>query len=385
MNGERSIFLVFLQHFLFIFSSLFILTLPMDFFILPEVGNLVNPWVVAFVEWLSNGQVNSTYSDAVGMVIWTGCLIVTSILFAFIATLFSKRMVFNMNQWFKTGVAYYLALILLMYGFNKIFKYQFPFPEPNILFTPLGQLNQDILYWSTMGTSHSFSVFSGIMEVIPAFLLLFRKTRILGAFITFFVLLQVFMINVGFGISVKLYSGFLLTLSFYLLIPYIKQIYLFFTGNESTGMTFERPGKIRAYFLIKPLIIGLFLIEAMGPAFSVGYFNGDHQPKPPYHGAYTLTENEQDISHIFFHKNNYFITQDKRSVFVSYEYQLYFSKPTPLIKLFRLTTEIGTLKIEKSTSSAGLYYHFNGTIAGEDVDWQGERVDLEKLPIYQSP
>jgi len=384
MIGERSILLVFLQHFLIIFSGLFILTLPMDFFILPEVGYFVKPLIMEILEWLSNGQNNAVFSDAPGMLIWTGCLLLISLLIAFISSLFSQQTAFNIIQWFQTGAAYYLALILLMYGFNKIFKYQFPFPEPNILFTPVGQLDQDILFWSTMGTSHSYSVFSGIMEVVPAFLLLFRKTRILGAFIAFFVLLHVFMINVAFGISVKLFSGFLLLLALYLIIPHLKRVLLFFIGNESAGINFDHSNKIKFYFLIKSVIIGLFLIEAMGPAFSVGYFNGDHQPKPPYHGAYTLRENGQGIARVFFHKNNYFITQNEKSVFESYAYQLYFSKPSPLIKLYRKKTEIGTLKI-KGTQEGDRLYNFSGTFAGTTINWYGIKVDLEKLPLYPSP
>ena len=43
-----------------------------------------------------------------------------------------------------TGVAWFLALQLLQYGFDKVFKHQFYLPEPNTLYTPLGLLPPDL-------------------------------------------------------------------------------------------------------------------------------------------------------------------------------------------------------------------------------------------------
>ena len=112
--------------------------------------------------------------------------------------------------WTHVLVSNMLAFFLLRYGFDKLFKHQFYLPEPNTLYTPVGLLSKDILFWTSMGTSHSYNVFMGLIEIIPAFLLFFKRTRMLGGLISFAVLLNVLMINIGFDITVKILSSFLL-------------------------------------------------------------------------------------------------------------------------------------------------------------------------------
>ena len=116
----------------------------------------------------------------------------------------------------KTIAVYYLAIVLMKYGFDKLFKAQFYLPEPNILYTPFGKLDKDILFWSTMGTSYSYNLFMGFMEILPGLFLLFKRTREIGLIISFGVLLNVFAINLSFDISVKLFSAFLLLINLYL-------------------------------------------------------------------------------------------------------------------------------------------------------------------------
>ncbi|RYD88544.1 MAG: hypothetical protein EOP54_27080, partial [Sphingobacteriales bacterium] len=80
----------------------------------------------------------------------------------------------------KTIVLYFLAYVFLKYGFDKVFGLQFYTPAPNILYTPFGNLDKDILFWSTMGTSPAYSIFTGMVEVVAALLLLSRRTRTVG-------------------------------------------------------------------------------------------------------------------------------------------------------------------------------------------------------------
>lgn len=80
----------------------------------------------------------------------------------------------------------YLALILFKYGFDKVFKAQFYLPEPNILFTRFGDLDKDILFWSTMGTSYSYSIILGFIEIGVALLLLISRTKKIGAIFSVF-------------------------------------------------------------------------------------------------------------------------------------------------------------------------------------------------------
>ncbi len=229
----------------------------------------------------------------------------------------NQRKIFNILQLI---LVYYLALIMLKYGFDKIFKAQFYLPEPNTLFTPLGMLDKDILYWSTIGSSHSYSVFIGLLEVIPAMMLLFKKTRILGLFILSGVLLNVLFVNLGFDISVKLFSSFLLFITLILLAPSLKNILQFFVMNKSislsyfTGENFIHPKVIR--FSIKGIIVLFIFSESLFPYIQSGNYNDDIAPRISMHGAYEITKTQSDgilenlnIKRFFIHRQGYFIFQ----------------------------------------------------------------------------
>jgi hypothetical protein len=385
MPDKSSFFNRFFQRFFFCFGGLFILTLPQRFFLIPETGHFTLPWSTKIVSFLSGGKVDTIYSDSSGFVIWIGFILILSIILALLLTFLARKDFFRFSVWNQIGAAYYLALILLMYGFNKIFLYQFSFPEPNILYTPIGQLNRDILYWSTMGTAPSYSIFAGIMEVIPAILLLFRRTRVLGSLIAFFVLIHVLMTNIGFGIHVKFLSGFLLILSSYIIFPHLKSIFQFFSGRHVRGISILDSPQIKGYFILKPLMIGLILIEALGPAFSVGYFNGNEIPKPYFHGAYQLETNDENIERVFFNKDRYFITSTHHDLFKSYRYELSFAKQHQVIHLYEMSQEIGELRIEESSEHDVNQINFRGFIENDSVSWTGTKIPLDNLPIYQDP
>lgn len=142
----------------------------------------------------------------------------------------------ELNHFMTLIFNYYLVLIMLKYGVSKIFKTQFYLPEPNILFTPFGQLDKDILYWSTMGLSYEYNILLGLMEIIPALLMLFRKTRTLGLLILLGVLIHVVGVNFSFDISVKGFSLFLLFLTIMVLRPSFSSIYYFLVQQKRMAL-----------------------------------------------------------------------------------------------------------------------------------------------------
>jgi hypothetical protein len=222
-------------------------------------------------------------------------------------------------------LTYYLACVMFKYGFDKIFKVQFYLPEPNTLYTPLGMLDKDILFWSTMGTSHSYNIFMGLMEVFPALMLLCNRTRTLGLFIFLGVLINVVFINFGFDISVKLYSLFLLLICFLLLVPNLKKIIEFFISNKPTALSRLKGSDIiplkTIRIALKTLIIFFIFMESLFPYIQKENFNGDNIAQDPLYGGYEvvkIVKNEANenavnlkIKRIFIHQNNYFIFQYK--------------------------------------------------------------------------
>ena len=350
--------LKFIQISLYFFAGLFILLLPFPYHILPNPGGLTSPFLKEIVQWLDlhlllneQASVASFISDSRSLYMLTALLLVISGLMGFLYLLLDKtgKQYEKIKYWGHVVVSYYLALQLFKYGFDKVFKHQFYLPEPNILFTPLGDLSKDILYWSTIGSSYPYSIFAGVLEIVPAFLLLFNRTRLLGALITIPVLLNVLMINIGFDVSVKLYSSFLLFLSLLIVSVNFRNLYSFFILNEKVQVQLWRPQvdskkKLLFYSISKALIVGLILFESMFIYFKANNFNDDKVARPFLHGVYEVElytrngdtippsrEVEGRIKRIFVHREGYFITQSMQDKMK--DYKLSYNQPNQQLLL----------------------------------------------------
>ncbi len=160
-----------------------------------------------------------------------GLLLLAAFLVTFFAT-FTK----NKNGWVEylmLFISYYLAFVLLKYGFDKVFKLQFYLPEPNILYSEFGMLTKDILYWSTIGTSRFYNISIGVIELVTAGLILFSRTRTLGLLGASLIFAHIVIINFGFDISVKTYSMLLLLMALVSVAPELKSIYNFFIRRRT--------------------------------------------------------------------------------------------------------------------------------------------------------
>lgn len=264
-------------------------------------------------------------------------------------------------------LAFYLSIVMLKYGFDKIFKAQFYLPEPNTLYTPMGMLDRDILYWSVMGTSYGYSVFMGLFEVIPALLLLFSKTRNLGLFILAGVLLNVVGVNFGFDISVKVYSCFLLLMTLVLLAPSMCSILHFFVMNQHAAMPQIDGNLVDLNVLrisLKTSVLFMFFTEAIVPHIQDGHFNGDKAPRNHLHGAYGLFHFEnQQATHspvgiwpkrMFIHRHGYLIFQYENDTMEDFYMEI---NPTQLI-LTNYKGESFTVNYMYSTSQKTLELAF---------------------------
>jgi hypothetical protein len=213
----------------------------------------------------------------------------------------------------------YLALHLAKYGFDKLFKAQFYQPEPNILYTPFGQLDQDILYWSTMGTSYSYSLFLGAAEICASVLLLFNRTRILGLLAAWVLMLNIVAVNFSFNISVKLFSLFLFLVATWLLTPYFRNLYHVLVLRSN--VVNKKPEPIVPFIAhpfwkatIKTAVILIIITESVYPHLQRSNINDDKLARPFLHGAYRVTGNTGSGEYagarrLFIHRKGYFIIE----------------------------------------------------------------------------
>ena len=119
--------------------------------------------------------------------------------------------------WVKVMVRYYLAFVLLAYGFDKFNGDQFPVPDFYRLMEPYGKSSPMGLAWAFLGFSKAFGFFMGFSECIGGILMLFRRTTLFGACIATTVVMNIVMINFCFDVPVKLFSGHLLLMCLFVL------------------------------------------------------------------------------------------------------------------------------------------------------------------------
>ncbi|KFF22258.1 hypothetical protein [Chryseobacterium sp. JM1] len=223
----------------------------------------------------------------------------------------------------KEIIVLYLAVVLMKYGFDKIFKAQFYLPEPNILYSRFGNLDRDILFWSTMGTSRLYSVSAGILEILTALLILFRKTRVLGLLISIGILINIFLINIGFDISVKFFSLILLFMAVFALKDDWIPLYRFLILKQEVKPEEKReinPKFQPVWVFFRTAFVGLSLAVIIFPFIDSGNFNDDTADRPFLHGAFKNLDTDSDIQYVFFHRNSYLILMDKNEKMVDFHY-----------------------------------------------------------------
>ena len=287
----------------------------------------------------------------------------------------------NLSKISRTISVYYLAFILLKYGFDKIFKSQFYLPEPNILYSQFKDLSCDILYWSTIGTSRFYSISLGIIEVFTAVLLLINRTRIIGLLLSIGVFINIIIINFGFDISVKTFSILLLSMTIYTLFPDLKLLYDFFIRRKQSQLNksnyyFIKSTPIR--FGIKTFVLGLFLIFILLPYFESKNFNDDVASRPFLHGVYQVIDSNQNsnvanITRFYIHRKNYLIFENKNGKQTDYFFELNQSKKQ--IKLIDYQLKAQVLEYEYSNKDSILKLIFpNFKIISKAENWRKSEV-----------
>jgi hypothetical protein len=95
-------------------------------------------------------------------------------------------------------LAVFIALDLSMFGWQKLFHQQG--------FTPLARLDEpfnsfsgEALTWAYFGYSYGFTVVVALCQIVGAFLLLFRRTRLFGAIFLLPVLGNIVLLNIFYG------------------------------------------------------------------------------------------------------------------------------------------------------------------------------------------
>lgn len=213
----------------------------------------------------------------------------------------------------KTILAGILFFFLFKYGWNKVVKLQFYLPEPNIAYSPLGKLSKDIAYWSVVGSSYSYTVILGIVELLVAIMLLFKRTQFLGSILAIGVFAQVVLVNFSFDISVKLLALSLLIFSIAYSCCFAVQWKNVFGFPALVVLKQDSAKKL----MLKWSFVVLVVLEVSVSSFVAMNFNDDKTPRLPHHGAYEVKGSEQ-IKRVFIHRHQFLIVETTNGNFSDY-------------------------------------------------------------------
>lgn len=213
----------------------------------------------------------------------------------------------------KTILGGILFFFLFKYGWNKVVKLQFYLPEPNIAYSPLGKLSKDIAYWSVVGSSYSYTVILGVVELLVALLLLFKRTQFLASILATGVFAQVVLVNFSFDISVKLLSISLLLFSIAYSCCFAIQWKSVFGFPVLVVL---QKDSVRKLWLKRIFVTAVVLEVSLSSVLSMN-FNYDNTPRLPHHGAYEVI-GSQKIKRLFIHRHHFLIIETPAGEFIDY-------------------------------------------------------------------
>lgn len=380
--------------FIAFFVICFIICFPLPLYFFPNnewiSEYILSPVLAPFCKLLLGRVPDLTLrSDSESLYCFVLLIGILSLIIACISTLIHSQSNEKVRYWFNVILRYYLALVLLKYGADKIFKHQFYIPEPNTLFTPIGQLTPDIVFWSAMGSSYSYTFFSGLIEVIPALMLLFKRTTLAGALISAGIFLNVIMLNFGFDITVKLFSSFLFLSCILILSPHLSLIIrFFFKGDSVTPAPILKQVKSQKraviYAALKSIVLFTLVLEGFGIYFLHQNLNDDHSPKYSFHGAWEVTEqtcfsgSTQPIfkyRRFFFHRRSYFITQSWDDEFKDYKMTADTNK-----HILNIENAEGKRSELVYTHTANIF-QLEGVLENQLVKISADRINTNNLPL----
>jgi len=261
-----------------------------------KLRRAVVPWVGQHVFLLGYNvaQLNNGSEDTTWRYILCFCNLVLALAVTFIWSILDRRRksYAQMLQWLRLLVRFFLAAQMFAYGLEKIFLLQMPRPPLGMQLDILGDFSPLSLLWTFIGSSPSFQIFSGAMEVLAGILLVMPRTPILGALLCAVDLSFVLALNMCYDVPVKLFSAHLWFFSIFLLTPELGRLAdLFLLGGkvELTKPTaiFSQPWANRtlviAQVMLGVCLFGSYLLDDIQLTIQL-------QNKSPLYGIWSVDE-----------------------------------------------------------------------------------------------
>ena len=172
----------------------------------------------------------------------------------------------TMYAWLRFLLRLTCAMFMLGYGLDKLFPLQMAPVSIAVLNEPVGQSSPMTLLWSLIGMNPVYEMVCGLAEVVGGVLLLFRRTALLGALLSAFVMANVVLYNFFFDVPVKLFASNLLLALLFIALPDVRPLWNFFwrhTPDAPAGV-WVPPAKRRAFRITTRVVEIVALLAFVG-------------------------------------------------------------------------------------------------------------------------
>jgi hypothetical protein len=165
-------------------------------------------------------------------------------------------------------IRYTIAFNLASFGWKKLFGLQFVVPT-EISNKPMNHQSGEWLTWYYFGHSFTFGVIIAIIQIGGSYLLLFRRTLLLGATILFAFMLNLTLINIFYQMNAgALLQSVLLTIgiTFLILLDYDRLVAFFLkTKSKLPRLTLSNVAKniLRISVILLSLLFTIYLKSLM--------------------------------------------------------------------------------------------------------------------------
>jgi hypothetical protein len=140
----------------------------------------------------------------------------------------------QLYYWLRVIIRYRLALLLITYGFIKLFPLQMPYPSLSNLLTNYGDFYAWKIYFQTLGISPHYESFLGFVEIVAALLLFNRRTVTFGVGLIFGFIGNVAVANGFYDIGEQVLSTFIVVMAAALFVKDIPRLYNLLVKEKAT-------------------------------------------------------------------------------------------------------------------------------------------------------
>ena len=162
--------------------------------------------------------------------------------------------------WFRFTIRLTLGVAMFNYGLAKVFPLQMGPPSLAVLNEPLGNTSPMTMLWTLIAINPLYEMICGAAEVAGGLLILFRRTALLGALLSAFVLSNVVLYNFFFDVPVKIYATHLLLMCLVVIAPDALSLFRYFWQHKPTAPTgvWVPPARRRSFRIATALIEAFF-------------------------------------------------------------------------------------------------------------------------------